>query len=331
MTMVLSSGVNPKQPLPEPRSRTEATLRQLVRLARSARPHISSVLNGAVPDDQKLAAGRLHGVGAWLYTNWYQRLPEAASSVVPMGRHDLAPCLRGALAAAGHWQTGWVALGQTADGHCVAGRDQQSRRIAPGDYANLARPGLPVAPGDGIAVRAALEWLNEGSGFWHARSPVAAPSGSLVRLSWSVAWDQVGFVLRDVTRTLDSVEASYALKCPRYALGYERVDSLIVYLEETSWAGVESPLLETARRLKQRLRPASPPLTRPFARGVGFAHEPGSDTSFGESRCGALAPGVVSIAQHDPGSLESGLLVLKQSLSQSGIDPEQPWRKLATA
>jgi hypothetical protein len=330
MTTAWIRGVNSSQPLPEQRSSTEATLSQLVTLARSARPQISSLLKEAVPDDAR-APGRLQGVGAWLYTNWYLPLPTPAASAVPIGRHDLAACLRGSLAAAGQWQAGWVVLGQTPDGCCVAGRDQQSRSLAPGDYANLARPGLPVAPGDGIAVRAALDWADEQTSFWHARAPLAGPSAPLVRVSWSVAWDQIGFVLEDVTRTLETLGVSYALKCPRYAPGYERVDSLIFYLEEASWPRIEPTLRKAALRLTQRLRPASPPLTLPIARGVGFAHEPGNDKSFGESRCGALAPGVVSIAQHDPGSLESGLLLLKQSLSLGGIDPEQPWRNLATA
>jgi len=66
-------------------------------------------------------------------------------ALVP-GRDNLASALRASIAASTHWETGWVAMRIAPSGMCLAGRENQRRELRPGEYVNLARHGMPVAP-----------------------------------------------------------------------------------------------------------------------------------------------------------------------------------------
>jgi len=66
-------------------------------------------------------------------------------------------------------------------------------------------------------------------------------------------------------------------------------------------------------------------LTKKIAQGVAFAEDPGTEESFGENRCRALAPGVLTLLQDKRSSPDDGLDILTESLRTAGIDPMQPW------
>jgi hypothetical protein len=140
--------------------------------------------------DELSALASRHGPDAqidvladWLYVHWYS-CPAVtwACAQIPPGRANLVPALRAALAATGRWETGWVALQVMPDNACLAGRGQLTRIVASGDYGNVARPGVPVAPGDGLAVLDRLDWVDEPTGFWSARSLEAEPAHPFNRL-----------------------------------------------------------------------------------------------------------------------------------------------------
>jgi hypothetical protein len=208
---------------------------------------------------------------------------------------------------------------------CLAGRGNQTRELRPGEYVNLARHGIPVAPGDHIAVTELVEWIDEPTGFWCARSWTAEPQKPLVRVYFSTRSDQVGFVLMEATETLDSLKLPYSLKCSVFASAYSRVDSLIVYLEAGSWSRTAVEITAMARRVKDHLRDVTPPLTKKIAQGVAFAEDSGTNESFGENRCRALAPAVLALLQDQWSSPDDGLDTLTKSLKAAGIDPVQPW------
>jgi hypothetical protein len=146
-----------------------------------------------------------------------------------------------------------------------------------------------------------------------------------VRVYFSTRFDQVGFVLAEATATLDLLRLPYYLKCPAIASVFSRVDSLIVYLEAGSWPRAAKEIAAMARRIKPHLRDAIPPLTRKIAQGVAFAEDLGTDQSFGENRCRALAPAVRDLLQDNRISLDDGLDKLLESLKVAGIEPGQPW------
>jgi hypothetical protein len=82
---------------------------------------------------------------------------------------------------------------------------------------------------------------------------------------------------------------------------------------------------KTADEVSRYLRAQLPPLTLALAPGLAFAEDPGTQQSFGESRCRALAPGVLSVLRDKAFSTEAALHSLIDALRAAGIDPEQPW------
>jgi hypothetical protein len=184
---------------------------------------------------------------------------------------------------------------------------------------------MPVSPGDAIAVTQLVEWMDEATGFWCARSWGDTLTGPLVRVYWSVRSDQAGFVLSDVTDSLDGLQLRYSLKCPALASGYARVDSFVVYLEAETWKSASHALKAVAKRARSHLRSATPPLTKRIAYGMAFAEDPGDSLSFGESRCRALAPGALSLLGADGPPRHERLAILSMSLQTAGIDVKRPW------
>jgi HopA1 effector protein family len=281
----------------------------------------------APQSDPQATTAAADPIAAWLYATWYCALPAPDRPAgVERDTVDLRSALRVAPAAAGRWETGWIVLQAGQNGVCSAGRKSQMRALSPGDYANVARPGMPVAPGDALAVRQLVDWVDEATGFWCAQSSYGEPDRPLNRLYLSAGSEQVGFVLHAMTAALDGLELRYALKCPCDAGNYARADSLVVYLEREAWSGAEAVIRATVRKMQDRLRAAPPPLTRKIGPGAGMAEDPQDGMSFGESRCRALAPGVRALLGRPAGSAKGSLLVLAEALRAAGIDPARPWR-----
>ena len=229
---------------------TSPAARGLDRLAALAAARGPELLAAASPSD-------------WLYAHWYT---EAGARPTEAMGGDLRPHLRAGLAASARWTPGWVVLQARDDGVCVAGKGPEVRELAPGDYGNLARPFMPPMPGDLLAVTARVDWSDPQTGFWHAQSPAGPPGGDLVRLYLSVEPLHAAGCLRLVTATLDDAAARYTLKCPSDAAAFSRLDSLVVYLEQAAWPGLEPAIAALGSRLA--LRADAPPLTCPLAPGL---------------------------------------------------------------
>jgi hypothetical protein len=299
----------------------DGPLLRLVEMVRRAHDEMNDLASGHGPDAQT------DGLADWLYGQWYS-CPATAwdPAPIPPGRTDLVPALRAALAAVGGWQAGWVALQVMPDNACLAGRGKLTRIVASGNYANVARPGVPVAPGDGLAVLDRLEWVDESTGFWATRTLEAEPAHPLRRVYWSVGWDCVGTLLRGLVPVLDAVGKPWSLKCPRQAAGFARVDSFVVYVAKADWPVFDGPVRALAPRLCASLRDGVPPLTLPIARGVALADSPVQLTqSFGQSRCVVLAEGVRTMLARTDIETSEAIALLKQCLLARAIDPAKPW------
>ncbi len=305
----------------------DRALRRLLKLLQSAPDEIKALVQSKEGiSDETMRATKLEQISNWLYVSWYTAIncSNDTQALVP-GRDNLASALRASLAASTRWETGWVAMRTAPSGICLAGRGNLTRELFPGQYVNMARRGMPVAPGDHIAVTEALDWVDEPTGFWCARSWAAEPQKPLVRLYFSTPPDQVGFVLMEITETMDNLKLPYSLKCPAFASVYSRVDSLIVYLEAGSWPRTAVEITRMARRVKDNLRDATPPLTKKIAKGVAFTEDLGTNESFGQHRCRALAPAVLALLHYRQFSPGDGVDILTESLRTAGIDPMQPW------
>jgi hypothetical protein len=302
-----------------------AVSRALLRAVRTVRAAPDDIAGAACASDAD-RDGALARMSGWLYGSWYCAL-DGADTPAPagFGRTALSSALRASAAASNRWEADWVAVRGEVNGMCVAGRGTTTRELPAGDYANLTRPGLPVAPGDRIAVRSLVEWTDPATGFWCARC--GDPRTPSVRLYFSVSWPQAGYAIAAVTHALDGAKVPYSFKCPSIAAAFSRVDSLVFYLDPDAWSAAAPVMAAMAKRARPFLRGVTPPLTERLAHGVAFAEDPGDNRSFGETRCAALAPGALRLASADPQSNEQGVAILIESLEAAGIDPLHPWLK----
>jgi hypothetical protein len=298
--------------------------RDLTRLVDLLQPVPHALREVATSDD---TADRQTRMGDWLYGNWYTQQPDP-SVIEPSGPPP--PDLRGALAvataASRRWQRGWVVLQTDPSGVCFAGLKEVNRWLYPGQYANIARPGLPPAPGDALSVIELVDDVDEATGFWVSQSAIFTPAPPLARLYFNVGWQHVGPVLGEVTEWLDGTGTKYSLKYPIRLNFTQRVDTLVVYLERAHWDASEPAAIALAGRLRQYLRPATPPLTRRLAPGVGSADDPGANASFGQSRCSALAPAILELIEAGITTQRHAVAKLASALTAASIDPRKPWQ-----
>jgi hypothetical protein len=267
----------------------------------------------------------IEAIGHWVYQNWYcaQAVVSPAPTKVLYPDIDLSSAFRAALPGSRRWQQRWTVVASGKRGSCVAGRRGEARELRGGEYASVFRPGLPVAPGDGIAVMDCLDWIDRETGFWATRSKHGEPKSPLLRLYLSPTVDTVCPVLTRLTTLLDSRRLRYSLKCPFRPADFERVDSLVVYLERAASIEVRR-LPATLAGRRPLLRQSTPPLTRRIGPGIAVADEAGPGESFGQNRCRALAAGIAdSVAENRTQTIRAGDLAA--ALRRQQIDPRKPW------
>lgn len=299
--------------------------RDLIRLLRavaSAREDLLTLRDSASPGG---AAAIFDAFGNWLYENWYSVPGVAPAPASNRLQTNLPAAFRAALPSSTRWLSGWVVMEIGDYGACVAGRRGQARELRCGEYVNVSRPGMPVMPGDGVAVMECVDWIDWPTGFWTTRSAAGEPTPPLIRLYWSVSEAYVGSILNNLTTALEGLGLRYSLKCPVSSVDFARVDPLVVYLERSAWEVAQNTVTELARDSEAYFRESSPPLTLRIARGVAFAEDPGANESFGQSRCRALAAGVIALLGESRRSVDRGIEILTQALEDANIDPECPW------
>jgi hypothetical protein len=304
----------------------ERALGRVVDLVQSATDELLAIAGRDSADDHSSSTERIAG---WLYQNWYTAQPDPEGRTHSTGPfNDLRGVLRIATAASRRWQQGWVARQVAPNGLCLAGNKAATRQLQPGQYANVARPGLPLAPGDALVVNELVDWVDEPSGFWFSQSPHGGPSNPLIRVYFNVGWQHLGHVLGEATARFDEAGTRYMLKCPVRADGLSRTDTLVVYAARERWQTFRPLLVDLASSLHGQLREATPPLTRIIAPGVAVAEDPGDGTSFGEARCRALAAGVVALLRRPRLAPRKAVTLLAEALHAASVDPHEPWRAI---
>lgn len=261
-----------------------------------------------------------------VYEAWYLA-PSVPLQPVPdgvAGRRDLVPLLRASHADATRLEPGWVVLAVLDQGVCLVAKDTERRRMCVGQYLGVARPGVPVAPGEEVAVIARVDTVDEASRWWATRSPAGEPSGDLGRFYLHPSVNTVPRVLHLLTRRLQEAAFAWSLKCPIDPAGYRRPDSLVLYVPRADVAHARELVCEVVAELPESLIAHCPPLTLPVAAGVAYADDPGPSSSFGIALCRAVAPGVVEVARRGQSGAEA-VATLVQALGAGGVDPRTPW------
>lgn len=240
---------------------------------------------------------------------------------------DLAASLRASHADALRFEGGWRAETVSNWGRSVVERDGLTRVVNRSDYLVPARPGLRAEPGDAVMASGAWEYVDDETGFWHARRGVWPPKGAdrLIRLYWNSDPANVTRLFHELTKLFaEFPSASYMVKTPANPDHNGRSDAFVMYLGPDEFATLEEGLEIVAATLENELRSAAPRFTLPLAKGLALAEGDLNGDSFGETRCRMVSEAYFSAA---PTTRQSASLLsqcIATCFESAGLDPEQP-------
>ncbi|WP_157571164.1 T3SS effector HopA1 family protein [Nocardioides insulae] len=267
-----------------------------------------------------------------LYVQWYLggapaagAPPDPTEEALLGGR--LVGYLRAAHAGTRLFGPGWVVLTRGEHGECLVGRGEERRVVHHTEYVSVSRPGVPVAPGEQVAVTMRVDTTDDATRWWATRSPQGEPEGPLGRFYLHPYADSAPAVVHELTTRLLASDLRWSIKASTDPRGYRRPDAIVLYTpREDSQTACAAVTDLTSGLGTDSLQSSAPPLTMPIASGVGYAEDPGPDISFGTSRCRALTTGVRAVATEGLTG-QDAVRALTESLAAAGIDPTRPWRE----
>jgi|PersoiStandDraft_1058852.scaffolds.fasta_scaffold00049_51 hypothetical protein len=215
----------------------------------------------------------------------------------------------------------WRVLEQLGGGALAVQRGTVTRRVEPGEY---LFEGVPARASRGHRVnlhRAA--WTTQlDPAFVYLFGQALADAHNddcLVRYYLAPKPAQLAEVVQTLSRALNQACLPYMLKYPNDSTEWLRHDAVVLYIAARQAHQVHSLLGCYSQWLRPRLHCQVPLWAQPLLPGLGFAQDPIDGRSFGESRCRALALGLL-----DAASATEALGAIRQQFEAQGIDWQQP-------
>lgn len=284
---------------------------------------IRVVLHGR-PDTEGARRGFLFALARHLYAHVY-----CQGEAVPIGPPPAISSVgevrafMTALSDANHhpdrWDAGWTAVERKGDQWVVRKWDLDftvtAERCRP-------QPSEPLRAGSPADVLVPSERWYEYPGymlFYGQRVPrPCAGTAGLTRLYLNLDDDGARRII-DLCGTFDDLALPFTLKVAGDPEGFERCDTVILFIERQDYARASETLVEAAGRFRPELRPRSPAFAKPLVPGVGVADDPLGEESFGESRCRLLAEGIVLASELGESTVEARLWIIEDRFRREGI------------
>ncbi len=307
-------------------------------LGRRSAPPIPAVKRALTP--QTARRYLLYVLRDQLYSDFY-----APGRVVPARREiDAAPpgmtpfvqALSAANAGAGRWEPNWRVEsasraaesppGGEAPGDALrVSRDGLELRVGAGEW--LALDGAPPLPGALVGVRFPKEHLGISPGFYMALGdqPLAADTATLVRLYWRLAAEAAVPFVSSATRILNDARLSFKLKIVNDPAAFDRCDAAVIYLARQDFALAAEPMGALYGAVAASLGVGAPAFTKRLAPGLALAEDPPSGESFGLSRCGLLADGLLDAYERGATTDVERLRVVEARFARAGLRLDAPF------
>ena len=106
---------------------------------------------------------------------------------------------------------------------------------------------------------------------------------------------------------------------------FERSDSAVLYVPRRYAQLAFELVWEAYKQIGPNLRNDVPLFTLRLAPGLAFAEDPGTQESFGMSRCRNLAHAIWLAHQQGARATEARLATVEQHFRSEGISLERPW------
>lgn len=183
----------------------------------------------------------------------------------------------------------------------------------------------------GDEVRLPKELKAFSPGFYLALGDARAPEGVLVRLCWNIAAPGAVTLVARVTYVLNGAGVPFTLELPDDPARYGRRDAAGLLLARPDFAAAMKLLRPLLRALGPHLAEGAPAFTKPLARGLAVAEEPGDGRRFGEHRCGLLAEAIVTANERGRRSSADRLAVVCERFEAAGLSLDAPYLQPGSA
>jgi hypothetical protein len=226
------------------------------------------------------------------------------------------------------WEDGWQVLQSMPNGQLIARRGAITRMLSPGEFVNLNGSGMFLAPGSSVRVYVPRESRTVQPGYYFAFGetlPDSCDEFSMVRFYWNVSAEGAADLLQLVSMELNLWQVPFRFKTGVQPEMLRRCDSAVLYTLRRCASFTCELVLEIRKRIEGRLRAEAPLFTLRLAPGLAFAEDPGTQESFGMSRCRMLAQGIWLAHEQEARSTEERLAIVEQHLRSEGISLARPW------
>jgi hypothetical protein len=232
------------------------------------------------------------------------------------------------------WEDGWQVLHTTANGHVAAKRGGITRMLAPGEFVNLSGSGVVLAPGTTVRVYVPRESLTSQPGYYFMfgeNLPDSSDESSIVRFYWNISPEGVPQLLQLLSGELNRWQVPFRFKTRSQQTSVRRSDGAVLYTSRRHADFTYKIVSEICRRLERLLIDEVPLFTLRLAPGLAFAEDPGSQESFGMSRCRMLAEGIWSAYKKNAKQTFERLECVEEWFSSVGISLDHPWLNAGSA
>jgi len=258
-----------------------------------------------------------------LYQWWYTR-SGSKKKISPLANPAYDQVYRSVHGQRGRWERGWVAQKVSSKGRVIAQRGKEQRLLNPGDYVVPERLGLTPVPGMELTVTGRRESAKEQPGFWITSSPAWYEAmAPLLRIYWNTS-PEGGVHLAELITSMLPQTLAYSLKLPVDEVGYQRADSVVLYIQAEDFTGSSAMLHQLYLEAASALFPQEVPWSKTVAPGISLAEDPPDEQeSFGLHRCRMIVEGLESIADHGQ-DVHAAPQAVEQYMVSLGFAPERP-------
>ena len=280
------------------------------------------------PGQAMVAALQAHLYGC-LYNRLFTGSPVPPT---PASFTDLTEELSRANPGRERWDHGWQVYDVMANGVVQAHKHGRAQMFYPGQYMVLgASPGMAsgaVQNGAFVSVYLAKELRHFQEGFYVVvgeNVQTYYEQSSLVRLYWNLTPDAAVPLVRELIARFNRFQVPFRFKCLAVRELYDRFDAGVLFVGRRRWDIASLLVAELYGRMKHTLGADVPAFTKRLAPGLGLAEDPGTNESFGMSRCRLVADALWRAANSGQQSEPQRIEAIRATFTQAGIAPDRPW------
>ncbi len=261
-------------------------------------------------------------VGRELYRSFYREgrpVPTRRDRGVP-ARAD--PAFVAALSAAntgsGGWEAGWRIAG-LARGSVEVERNGLHVRARASDCRAMG--------GADVRVRRPKELRGSSPGYYVALGDLALGREDVeVRVYFNAGAAGAAPLVAACTRGLNDAQIPFAFKVLDHPTGFTRCDAAVLYLGAGGFERARGALTTIVSACAPHLRGEPPAFAKPIAPGVSVGeHRASLGASFGSSRCGLVAEGVVAAHERGEGRIADRVEAVARCFARRGLDIDAPY------